>query len=40
MTKKLVWRWVYRDDESKAKNIAKKIDNEVKELFEKYPPKK
>lgn len=40
VTKELVWRGVYRDDESNAKNIAKKIDNDVKELFEKYPPKK
>jgi hypothetical protein len=39
-TKELVWRGIYRDDESNAKNIAKKIDNDVKELFEKYPPKK
>lgn len=40
VSKELVWRGVYRDDESNAKSIAKKLDKDVRELFEKYPPKK
>lgn len=39
-TKQLVWRGIYRDDEDNAAKISKKIEKDIKELFDKYPPKK
>ncbi|MGE0404775.1 MAG: DUF4136 domain-containing protein [Candidatus Korobacteraceae bacterium] len=39
-SRELVWRGIYRDDEKDAGRIARKLDEDVKKLFEKYPPKK
>ncbi len=39
-TKQLVWRGIYRDDESNSGKLSKKLENDVKALFEKFPPKK
>jgi uncharacterized protein DUF4136 len=36
----LVWRGVYTDDEKDAAKLAKKLSDDVKKLFEEYPPKK
>ena len=36
----LVWRGIYTDDEKDAAKLAKKLDGDVKKLFEEYPPKK
>ena len=36
----LVWRGVYRDDESNPSKISDKLPNDIKKLFANYPPKK
>jgi len=36
----LVWRGVYRDDESNPSKISEKLPNDIKKLFSDYPPKK
>ena len=36
----LVWRGIYTDDEKDATKLAKKLTEDVKKLFEEYPPKK
>ena len=36
----LVWRGVYRDDESNASKISNKLPDDIKKLFSDYPPKK
>ncbi len=36
----LVWRGVYTDEESNADKLSKKLGDDVKKLFEKYPPEK
>ena len=36
----LVWRGIYTDDEKDAAKLAKKLADDVKKLFEEYPPKK
>jgi hypothetical protein len=36
----LVWRGVYRDDESNAGKLSDKLPDDIKKLFEDYPPKK
>jgi uncharacterized protein DUF4136 len=36
----LVWRGIYRDDESNPSKISNKLSNDIKKLFEEYPPKK
>ena len=36
----LVWRGVYRDDESDPSKISEKLPNDIKKLFSDYPPKK
>jgi len=39
-SRSLVWRGVYRDDESTAAKISEKLPEDVKKLFSEYPPKK
>jgi hypothetical protein len=36
----LVWRGIYRDDESSPSKISDKLPNDIKKLFNEYPPKK
>jgi hypothetical protein len=36
----LVWRGIYEDREGDFGKLAKKLDEDVKKLFEDYPPKK
>jgi hypothetical protein len=36
----LVWRGIYRDDESNAGKISNKLPDDIKKLFSDYPPKK
>jgi hypothetical protein len=36
----LVWRGIYRDDESNVSKISEKLPNDIKKLFDEYPPKK
>jgi hypothetical protein len=36
----LVWRGVYRDDESNASKLSNKLPDDIKKLFSEYPPKK
>ena len=36
----LVWRGIYTDEEGDAAKLAKKLTDDVKKLFEEYPPKK
>lgn len=38
--RELVWRGVYRDDESNAGKISDKLPGDIKKLFSDYPPKK
>ena len=38
--RELVWRGVYRDDESNAGKISEKLPDDIKKLFSDYPPKK
>ena len=39
-TGQLAWRGIYRDDESSAAKVSKKVERSVKELLDKYPPKR
>ena len=39
-SKELVWRGIYRDDESSAKKSAGRIEEDVRKLFDKFPSKK
>jgi len=36
----LVWRGIYRDDESNAAKLSSKLGDDIKKLFSDYPPKK
>jgi len=36
----LVWRGIYNDKEGDFSKLARKLDDDVKKLFEEYPPKK
>jgi len=36
----LVWRGIYTDEENDAARISRKLDDDVRKLFEDYPPKK
>jgi hypothetical protein len=36
----LVWRGIYRDDESNPGKISNKLPDDIKKLFSDYPPKK
>ena len=36
----LVWRGIYRDDESNPSKISDKLANDIKKLFQDFPPKK
>ena len=36
----LVWRGIYDDKEGDFTKLARKLDDDVKKLFEEYPPKK
>ena len=38
--RELVWRGIYTDEEKDAAKLAKKLEDDVKKLFEEYPPKK
>ena len=38
--RELVWRGVYRDDESNAGKISNKLPDDIKKLFSDFPPKK
>jgi hypothetical protein len=38
--RELVWRGVYRDDESNPAKISNKLPDDVKKLFSDFPPKK
>lgn len=38
--RELVWRGIYRDDESSAAKISNKLPDDIKKLFSDYPPKK
>ena len=35
----LVWRGIYNDKEGDFSKLAKKLDDDVRKLFEEYPPK-
>ncbi|SRR5579885_3486041 len=39
-SRELVWRGIYVDDESNPSKLAKKLDDDVKKLFDKFPPGK
>jgi hypothetical protein len=36
----LVWRGIYTDEESDAAKLSKKLTDDIKKLFQEYPPKK
>jgi hypothetical protein len=36
----LVWRGIYRDDESNPAALANRIDGDIRKLFKDFPPKK
>ena len=36
----MVWRGIYRDDESNASKLSDKLPDDIKKLFSEYPPKK
>jgi hypothetical protein len=36
----LVWRGVYRDDESNPGKLSNRLDDDIKKLFKDFPPKK
>ena len=36
----LVWRGIYTDDEKDATKLSKKLTDDIKKLFEDYPPRK
>jgi uncharacterized protein DUF4136 len=38
--RELVWRGIYRDDESNPGKISNKLPDDVKKLFSDFPPKK
>jgi hypothetical protein len=38
--RELVWRGIYRDDESKPSKISDHLPDDVRKLFSQYPPKK
>jgi hypothetical protein len=38
--RELVWRGIYRDDESNPGKVSNKLPDDVKKLFSDYPPKK
>jgi len=38
--RELVWRGVYRDDESNPGKISEKLPDDIKKLFSDFPPKK
>jgi hypothetical protein len=38
--REMVWRGIYRDDESNRSKLASKLPDDVKKLFSEYPPKK
>jgi uncharacterized protein DUF4136 len=38
--RELVWRGIYRDDESNPAKISNKLPDDVKKLFSDFPPKK
>jgi len=38
--RELVWRGIYRDDESNAGKISNKLPDDIKKLFSDFPPKK
>lgn len=38
-TKELIWRGVNRDDKSKPAELSRRIEKDVKELLDRYPPK-
>ena len=39
-TRDLVWRGIYDDKEGDFAKLARKLEEDVKKLFEEYPPKK
>ena len=38
--RELVWRGIYTDEEKDAAKLSQKLTDDVKKLFENYPPKK
>jgi hypothetical protein len=38
--KSLLWRGIYTDEEKDAAKLSKKLPDDIKKLFEEYPPKK
>ena len=38
--RELVWRGIYRDDESNSAKIANRMPDDIKKLFSDFPPKK
>ena len=36
----LVWRGIYRDDESNPSRISSRLDDDIKKLFKDFPPKR
>ena len=38
--RELVWRGIYRDDESEASKISSNLPKDIRKLFEKYPSSK
>ena len=39
-TRSLVWRGIASDDKASPVDISKKLDDWVKKIIDKYPPKK
>ena len=37
--RQLVWRGIYRDDESDAAKVSRKLPDDIRKLFDKYPKK-
>ena len=38
--RELVWRGIYRDDESNASKISSNLPKDIQKLFDKYPERK
>jgi hypothetical protein len=38
--RQLVWRGIYRDDESNPSKLSNRLDDDIKKLFKDFPPKK
>lgn len=38
--RELVWRGIYRDDESNPSKLSNRLDDDIRKLFKDFPPKK